>query len=130
MKNKAQQEVYDRARSFGYAFEGWWYVIKTQHNAWIHALASILVVVFGIWLRVSLRDWAVLILAITAVWVGEIMNTAVEAVVDLTMPDKHPLAKVAKDAAAAAVLVGAIGAAIVGFLILGPPLWEKLTINN
>lgn len=126
MQEKAQEEIYNRAKSFGYAFEGWWYVLKTQHNAWIHAIASVLVFGFGVWLRISVRDWAVIILAMMAVWMGEFMNTAVEAVVDMAMPEKHPLAKVAKDVAAAAVLVGALGAALVGFLILGPPLWERL----
>ncbi|MEM7335928.1 MAG: diacylglycerol kinase family protein [Chloroflexota bacterium] len=126
MQEKAQEEIYNRVRSFGYAFEGWWYVLKTQHNAWIHGIASIFVFGFSFWLQISLRDWAVIILAMMAVWMGEFMNTAVEAVVDMAMPEKHPLAKVAKDVAAAAVLVGALGAAIIGFLILGPPLWEKL----
>ena len=126
MQEKAQEEIYNRARSFGYAFEGWWYVLKTQHNAWIHGIASILVFGFGLWLQISLRDWAVIILAMMAVWMGEFMNTAVEAVVDMAMPEKHPLAKVAKDVAAAAVLVGALGAALIGFMILGPPLWAKI----
>ena len=126
MQEKAQEEIYNRVRSFGYAFEGWWYVLKTQHNAWIHGVASVLVFGFAFWLQISLRDWAVIILAMMAVWMGEFMNTAVEAVVDMAMPEKHPLAKVAKDVAAAAVLVGALGAAVIGFLILGPPLWEKL----
>jgi diacylglycerol kinase len=60
-----------------------------------------------------------------AVWMAEFMNTALEAVVDMVMPDLHPLAKVAKDIAAAAVLVGAIGAVLIGLLILGPPLWAR-----
>jgi diacylglycerol kinase len=68
----------------------------------------------------------VLILTIMAVWMAEFMNTALEAVVDMTMPDPHPLAKVAKDVAAAGVLVGACGAVLVGLLILGPPLWARL----
>ena len=126
MQEKAQNEIYNRAKSFIYAFEGWWFVLKTQQNAWIHAVASVLVFGFGIWLKISLREWAIIILAMMAVWMGEFMNTAVEAVVDMAMPEKHPLAKVAKDVAAAAVLVGAIGAVLIGLLILGPPLWEKL----
>jgi diacylglycerol kinase len=60
-----------------------------------------------------------------AVWMAEFMNTALEAVVDMAMPGLHPLAKVAKDIAAAAVLVGAIGAVLIGLLILGPPLWAR-----
>lgn len=126
MSAEKQSELYDRAKSFQYAFEGWWFVLRTQHNAWIHAVISIVVVALGLWLTLPLRDWAVLILTFMAVWMAEFMNTAVEAVVDMTMPEKHPLAKVAKDVAAAAVLVGALGAVLIGLLILGPPLWQRL----
>ncbi len=119
-------ELYSRVRSFRYAFEGWWYVINTQHNAWIHALVSAVVLALGAWLRLPLRDWAVIILAMTAVWMAEFMNTALEALVDMVSPDPHPLAKVAKDVAAAAVLVGALGSILIGLLIMGPPLWQRL----
>lgn len=126
MHHKAQQELYSRAKSFRYAFEGWWYVLRTQHNAWIHAVISLAVFTLALWLGLPARDWAVLILTIMAVWMAEFMNTALEAVVDLTTPNVHPLAKVAKDVAAAAVLVGALGAVLIGLLILGPPLWARL----
>ena len=126
MKQKAQKEIYNRAKSFKYAFEGWWYVLRTQHNAWIHALISMAVLVLGLWLRIPLRDWAIIILAMMAVWMAEFLNTAIEAIVDLVMPEFHPLAKAAKDVAAATVLVGAIGSALVGLLLLGPPLLTKL----
>ncbi len=127
MNNQQQSsEIYDRAKSFQYAFEGWWYVLRTQHNAWIHAVFSLSVFVVAFWLRLSTQEWAILILTIMAVWMAEFMNTAIEAVVDMTMPEVHPLAKVAKDVSAAAVLVGALGAVIIGLLILGPPLWERL----
>jgi diacylglycerol kinase len=89
-------------------------------------VVTLCVVAVGLWLQLSWHDWAVLILAIMAVWMAEFMNTAIEAVVDMTMPDIHPLAKIAKDVAAAAVLVGAIGAALIGLLLLGPPLWHRL----
>ena len=126
MREKSQNELYSRIKSFQYAYEGWWYVIRTQHNAWIHALVTLAVVALGLWLGLPLRDWAVLILTFMAVWMAEFMNTAIEAVVDMTMPDIHPLAKVAKDVAAAAVLLGALGAVLVGLLLLGPPLWARL----
>ncbi len=126
MQQKAQKEIYNRAKSFKYAFEGWWYVLRTQHNAWIHALISMAVLVLGLWLRIPLRDWAIIILAMMAVWMAEFLNTAIEAVVDMVTPEFHPLAKAAKDVAAAAVLVGAIGSALVGLLLLGPPLLAKL----
>jgi len=119
-------EIYSRVKSFQYAFEGWWYVLRTQQNAWIHAIVTIGVTALALWLRTPARDWAVLILTFMAVWMAEFMNTALEAVVDMTMPDVHPLAKVAKDVAAAAVLVGALGAVLIGLLLLGPPLWSRL----
>jgi diacylglycerol kinase len=121
-----RSEIYNRAKSFQYAFDGWWFVLRTQHNAWIHALITVAGVVVGLWLGLPLRDWAVLILTFMAVWMAEFMNTAIEAVVDMTMPEVHPLAKVAKDVAAAAVLVGALGAVLIGLLLLGPPLWQRL----
>jgi diacylglycerol kinase len=125
LSTERRSEIYNRAKSFQYAFDGWWFVLRTQHNAWIHAVITVTVVAVGLWLRLPLRDWAVLVLTFMAVWVAEFMNTAIEAVVDMTMPDVHPLAKVAKDVAAAAVLVGAIGAIIIGLLLLGPPLWHR-----
>lgn len=125
-KIEPREELQRRARSFQYAFEGWWYVLRTQRNAWIHAVISIAVIVLGLWLQLGRTDWAILILAMMVVWVGEFFNTSFEAIVDLVMPEYHPKAKVAKDVAAAAVLVGALGAAFIGLLILGPPLWDKL----
>jgi diacylglycerol kinase (ATP) len=115
-----------RFLSFRYAFAGWWYVIRTQRNAWIHALASALVVILAFWLRLSARDWAMIVLAIGMVWTSEFLNTALEAVVDLASPQRHPLARVGKDVGAAAVLIAAVSSALIGFLIMGPPLWQRL----
>lgn len=119
-----------RARSFQYAFAGWWYVIRTQKNAWIHAVISVAVMALAFTLRITLRDWAVLILTIAMVWGAEFLNTALEAVVDLASPELHPLAKVGKDVGAAAVLIAALAAVLVGLLILGPPLlaWLHLPV--
>ena len=100
--------------------------MRTQPNAWIHATISLVVFVLAFWLDLSPIEWAILILTTMAVWIAEFINTSLEAVVDLTMPEIHPLAKAAKDVAAAAVLVGAIGAVVIGLLILGPPLWQRL----
>ncbi len=126
LRDQGREELYSRARAFHYAFRGWAYVLRTQHNAWIHALASMAVVALGLWLGLTRQEWAILILAMMIVWTGEFLNTALEAVVDLAHPDRHPLARVAKDVAAAAVLVAALGAALTGLLILGPPLWARL----
>jgi diacylglycerol kinase len=115
-----------RIHSFGHAFRGWWYVIRTQQNAWIHALITSAVIVLAVWLRLPARDWAVLFLAIAMVWLAEFLNTALEAVVDLASPRQHPQAKVGKDVGAAAVLIAALTSILVGLLILGPPLWGKV----
>ena len=109
-----------RARSFGHAFAGVGYVFRTQHNAWIHAAITLAVIVLALWLGVSFTEWAILVLAMMVVWVAEFVNTAVESAIDLAGPEFQPLAKVAKDVAAGAVLVAAVGAVAVGLLILGP----------
>jgi diacylglycerol kinase (ATP) len=115
-----------RLRSFKNAFTGWWYVIRTQQNAWIHLLATICVIILALWLNLPLRDWAVLLVTIGMVWMAEFLNTALEAVVDMASPQRHPLAKVGKDVGAAAVLIAAVAAIGVGLLIMGPPLWVRL----
>jgi len=115
-----------RAHAFTHAFRGWWFVIRTQHNAWLHAVASTLVMLMAWRLHLSTVEWAVLLLTIALVWTAEFINTALEAVVDLASPNQHPLAKVGKDVGAAAVLIAALTSILVGLLILGPPLWEKL----
>ncbi|HTU92272.1 MAG TPA: diacylglycerol kinase family protein [Gemmataceae bacterium] len=123
---KSSRRAVSRLASFRHAFAGWWYVLRTQHNAWIHALASIAILALALWLGLGSTEWAILILTIAVVWVAEFVNTAVEASVDLLSPDIHPLAKIAKDIAAAAVLIAALAAVVVGLLVLGPPLWQKL----
>jgi diacylglycerol kinase len=120
--------IVSRIHSFGYAFRGWWHVLRTQQNAWIHAVISTAVIIVALWLKLPARDLAVLLLTIAMVWSAEFLNTAIEAVVDLASPDKHPLAKVGKDVGAAAVLIAALAAIGVGLLILGPPLWAKVSI--
>jgi diacylglycerol kinase len=117
-----------RIASFRHAFHGWWYVIRTQRNAWIHASITTLVLILGLWLGLPARDWAVLILVIAMVWSAEFFNTSIEAVVDLASPVHHPLAKVGKDVGAAAVLIAAGAAVLVGLLILGPPLWQQIIL--
>jgi diacylglycerol kinase len=127
MLKSVRRELRRRAKSFQFAIEGWLYVMRTQKNAWIHAVASLAVVAIGLWLGLSRTDWALIILTITIVWMAEFMNTALEAIVDMTHPETHPLAKVAKDVSAAAVLLGACAAVLVGLIILGPPMWRQLS---
>ena len=116
-----------RAKSFQYAFGGWWFVIRTQRNAWIHAIVSIAVIAVSIWLQLNRYDWALIIIAIAMVWTAEFINTALEAIVDLASPEQHELARISKDVGASAVLIAAGSAAIIGLIILGPPLWTRLS---
>jgi diacylglycerol kinase len=116
----------ERAISFKNAFAGLAYVIRTQKNAWLHAVATIAVFLLAFWLNISATDWAILILTIGGVWTAEFINTSLEAVVDLASPQKHPLAKVGKDVGAAAVLIAAVSSIVIGILILGPPLLIKI----
>ena len=113
-------------RSFGFAFAGLWYLLRTQPNARIHVLVGILACILGAWLRISRVEWAVVVFTIALVIILEGLNTAVEAAIDLASPEVHPLAKAAKDLAAGMVLVAAIASVAVGLLILGPPLWARL----
>lgn len=115
-----------RIQSFRHAFRGWWYVMKTQRNAWVHGLVASAVLIVGLWVGLPPRDWAMIILTIAMVFAAEFINTSIEAVVDLATQEKHPLAKVGKDVGAAAVLIAAMAAVLIGLLILGPPLLEKL----
>ena len=118
--------IISRLQSFRHAFRGLVYVIQTQRNAWIHVVIATFVFLLSLWLRLDARDWAVIILATAMVFTAEFLNTAIEAVVDLASPQKHPLAKVGKDVGAGAVLIAAVAAVLIGALILGPPLWAKL----
>jgi diacylglycerol kinase len=120
--------IRSRVDSFKPAFEGLQHVLRTQPNAWVHALISIAVIALGVWLGLDINSWAVIILIMALVWVAEFANTAIEAVVDVVSPDHHPLAKIAKDVSAAAVIIAALAAVIIGLLILGPRLWERLSL--
>ena len=110
--------------SFRYALAGIAHAAHTQRNFKIHVGISALIFVVGVWLRVSLDQWAILAVMAALVFQAELVNTALEAIVDKASPEVHPLAKIAKDCAAGAVLVSALFAVIVGLLILGPPLLE------
>lgn len=116
----------NRVKSLGYALAGWLYMLRHQKNTRIMSVASIIVFGVALWLQIDLVGWAVLVITITTVWMAEFLNAAVEAVVNLASPEFHPMAKVAKDVAAAAVLLGAVASIIVGLLIMGPPLLQKL----
>ncbi|MDQ3626841.1 MAG: diacylglycerol kinase family protein [Verrucomicrobiota bacterium] len=113
-----------RLRSFRYALAGIWRMIHCQHNAWIHAAATLAVFAAGFLLRVSLADWCWIILAVSIVWTAEALNTAFEFLADAASPDFHPLVRDAKNVAAGAVLITAVAAAIIGGIIFWPHLVE------
>jgi diacylglycerol kinase len=113
-------------RSFHFAFQGIGYALRTQRNARVHAVVACLVIVAGIYLRVTAVEWAVLALTIGTVFSAEMINTVAELAVDLLTEQYHPMAKVAKDVGAGAVLVAAIAAIGVGLAIFGPRVWGML----
>jgi len=113
--------------SLGYALAGWLYMLRWQKNTRLQAVASAIVFGLALALQVSFTEMAVLILTISMVWMAEFINAAVEAVVNLASPDFHPMAKVAKDVAAAAVLLSAVTSVLIGLLILGPPLLKLVS---
>jgi diacylglycerol kinase len=125
--NQMKEFIISRIASFGHAFRGWHYVLRTQKNAWIHSAIAIAVFLLGFWLQIPARDWAVIVLTAAVVFAAEFINTSIEAVVDLATEEHHPLAKISKDVGAAAVLVAALAAILIGLLILGPPLLTKLS---
>jgi diacylglycerol kinase (ATP) len=112
----------DRLRSFKDAATGVLTMLSGQHNAWIHAIATVCVVALGLWLHLRAESWCFLVLAMVVVWVAEALNTAFEALCDVASPDFHPLVKKSKDVAAGAVLLSAIGAVVVGLLVFLPYL--------
>ncbi len=119
----------DRLNSFGYALAGWLYMLRRQKNTRIQAVATLVVAVVALWLRLDAVSWAVLILSITMVWMAEFLNAAVEAAINLSTSEYHPMAKVGKDVASAAVLLGVAAAVLIGLLVMGPPLLLKLGIG-
>ncbi len=116
----------NRVDSLGYALAGWLYMLRRQKNTRIQAVATLLVMPLALWLEVSYTSLAVLILTITMVWMAEFLNASVEAAINLASQELHPMAKVGKDVASAAVLLGVVASILVALLILAPPLIEKL----
>lgn len=111
-----------RVDSFRDALRGIGAMLATQRNAWIHAVATLAVVGLGFALAIDRGEWLAVVLAIMAVWTAEGLNTAFEALCDVASPEFHPLVARAKDVAAGAVLIAAIGALVIGVLVFGPRL--------
>jgi diacylglycerol kinase len=117
----------NRLESFRYAFAGIWHTLKTERNAQIHLSIASAIFIIGLLLRLSLTEWAILALTTGFVFATEMLNTVAEAAMDYATTEFNPQVKVVKDVAAGAVLIAAITAVIVGLLILGPPLFDRLT---
>ncbi len=114
--------VLGRIQSVAHAVAGIRMMLATQHNAWIHAAATLVVITLGALLGVSRAEWCWLILALMAVWTAEGVNTAFELLADVVSPEFHPLVKQAKDVAAGAVLISAVGSAAIGVVVFAPRL--------
>jgi diacylglycerol kinase (ATP) len=118
--------IAERLKSVSFALSGIAAMLRTQHNARIHLTASIVVIGAGIWFAIPREEWVWLIASMVAVWTAEALNTAFEFLCDVASPEFHPLVKQAKDVAAAAVLIAAIGAAIIGLLVFVPHVFPSL----
>lgn len=114
-------------KSFSCAIAGLIYCIKTEKNMKIHILATIIAVIVALVVKLNYTEWGLLILTIFMVLVAETVNTAVEKTVDLVTTEYHPLAKLAKNLAAGAVLLAAIGSLLMAVVIFGPHI--KIILN-
>ncbi len=123
LSERKRFSIIARARSFRHALRGIGIIFKTQHNAWIHGVAAVVVIGLGLWLKISAGEWAGILLSVTSVLAAEAFNTAVEIDIDLTSPNYHPYARDTKDVASAAVLITALGAALVGIVVFVPKLF-------
>ena len=123
MKKTGKNPLY---KSFGYAFEGIFAGIRGERNMKIHCFAAVCVIVAGVLFHISVTEWCICLVLFGLILSLELVNTAIEAVVDLVTEDKKPLAKLAKDTAAGAVLIAAVMAAMAGLLIFVPKLLSLL----
>ena len=130
MKNDSQMKqskfsILERLLSFKFAFNGIKLFFKEEHNSWIHLLLTMTAITFGVWLKISLLEWVLIVFCIGFVFVTEIINTAIENICNFISPEKHSIIKRIKDLSAAAVLFSAVTSLIVGVLIFLPKLIDK-----
>ena len=135
------EHIYDRAsserfsitgriKSFRYAIQGIILMVKSQHNAWLHATASVVVMLVAAFFRLSAGEWCWMVIAIMAVWTAEALNTAFEFLADVASREFHPLVEKAKDVAAGAVLISSCGSVVIALLILGPYFLRFLRLGG
>lgn len=111
-----------RLQSFRHAFNGIRSFLRSEPNGRIHLVATIVVIIAGVWFHCSLSEWAMLIIVMAMVWLTEMLNTSIEKIMDHITPEQHPGVKRIKDIAAGAVLIAALAAAITGALIFIPKI--------
>ena len=127
MRIGAYKVARDLPASFRYAAQGLVYAFASQRNFRLQLAMGSLALTLGLWLHLNVLELGVLVLTVAAVLVLELLNTATEAAVDLAIGRQfHPLARVAKDCAAAAVLVAAMASILIALLLLSPPLWQRI----
>lgn len=123
--NALTKVITARLKSFTFAFAGIRALLTTQHNMRIHLAVAIAAVGSGVYVGLPPTEWCVLVLTIVAVWTAEAFNTAIEFLAGRISTERHPLIKHAKDTAAAAVLMTAIGAVIIGAILFLPHICRK-----
>ncbi len=121
-KRKLKVKTKKLLNSFKYAFEGFFTSFKTERNMKIHILIMFIVIMMGVFLKITSLEWIICIFCFMIVIAGELFNTAIETVVDMVMPYKNDKAKIAKDVSAASVLILAIGSSIIGLIIFVPKI--------
>jgi diacylglycerol kinase (ATP) len=109
-----------RIRSFGHAIAGIIRMVRCQHNAWIHLVATAMVIAAGFFFHLSPPEWCWIVLAVSIVWTAEALNTAFEFLADAASPNFHPVVRDAKDVAAGAVLITALASSVIGAIIFWP----------
>jgi diacylglycerol kinase (ATP) len=122
--------IIDRIKSVRHALRGLGTMIKYEHNAWIHALATLTVTGFGFYFGFRAYEWCWVALAVVSVWTSEALNTAFEFLADVASPEFHPMVEKAKDVAAAAVLVTCLGAIVIGAMVMGPYILRLFLANR
>jgi Diacylglycerol kinase len=123
-RGRATFSIADRIKSIRCASHGILIMLKSEHNAWVHTLATFLVLGLGWYLELFWYEWCWIVLAIVTVWTAEALNTAFEFLADAASPNFHPLVENAKDVAAGAVLIASIGAVVIGAVIFGPHIFS------
>ena len=122
MKKQEKFSFAKRLKSFTYAFSGLKVLFQEEHNSWIHLFVTVCVIIAGVLLRLSVLEWVAVAFAVGLVFSGEIFNSAIEDLSDVVCPERDERIKKVKDLAAAAVLVNAITAAVIGLLIFVPKI--------